>query len=285
MSKHITFNKNVIECDWITVGSFDERNRRRWETVLSSEFAINQYEAKQQMYVGTRYTGGFVGQGEQRGLVHTICKVTGANANKVLYRILRASAGNYRFTRMDIQLTIDLPEFHSARKLADHLKSSQNLSIRLIENGGMDTVYVGSRQSARMWRIYVKEDSEKNLYLRFELEVKNGKDNLADRLALNIKKNGHRIMASYFFNHLDRLNLPEAYTAILSDFRTGGTAPLPKEVRDTGGKTWRWLDGVVKNSIIKYASESHGRAEYVINWLIEIIDTISRGMKNEQSGN
>lgn len=284
MPKHDTFNIDIIECDWLTVGSFDQRNKRRWETVLGSEFELVKLDMKQQMYVGVMYSGGFIGQAEQKGQVHTLCRVTGGNAHKIIYRLIRSCAGRFRFTRIDIQLTIVLPEFHSARSLADYLKQNQASQVRLIENNGMDTVYVGSRQSAKMWRIYVKEDGDGNRYLRFEIEVKNGKDNLADRLAAHISKSGYAAMVGYFFQTVERLNLPPEYQRIIDTYRLGETSILPKEIRDSGGKTWRWLDGVVKNSIIKYAQESHGRGEYVIAWLIDIIDLIAKGMKDECDG-
>lgn len=276
MSKHTTFTVNSLSCDWITLTSFDQRNKRRWETVLNGSYKVVSYDVKSAMYVGVLYNHGFVGQSEQKGLTHTLCRATGGAANEVFYRLMRASAGDYKATRVDIQLTIPLPHFHKARELKDYLERNQRLSCRLIENSGLDTVYVGSRQSSRMWRIYVKEGEGLDLFLRFELELKKGKDNIADRVAANIKRHGYKAMQSYFFENLDKLNLPDAYMRILNEFRTGETQPLPSEVREKGGKTYAWLNTTVRKAILTFALESHGRSEFMHKWLKDIADEIDK---------
>lgn len=266
---------NRVAIDWVTVGSFDQREPRRMSTALDGHMKRTREGASVMQYRGQAWESGFVGNAEQDDRVHTLCNVTGSYADRCFFDILRYATKGASFTRIDVQLTIELPEWYSARELNDYLAFVLKRRIMLIENSGLDTVYVGSRQSSRYIRIYVKEDSSGKRWLRFEIETKKDRDKVPDRLALFAAKIGRRALVSFFWDEIDKLKLPLEFEQILSAHRVGETAKLPGIVRDSGEKTFRWLNTTVRKAIMNYAIKSHGRQEFVKEWLRKIIDDIS----------
>ena len=120
-------------------------------------------------YKGDRYNNIFHGQAEQRGRTHYLIQISGADADE---HTMTLCESGMRFTRVDVQITCHRPNWYSARELADSLTHGawprQRRKIVLIENGGDDTVYIGSRKSDKYIRIYVKDAD----YIRFEVELK-----------------------------------------------------------------------------------------------------------------
>ena len=135
----------------------------------------------------------FVGVGKQvhpvdkKTYPHYMARVSGEMANdfylwheKVVYPFAPEQK------RIDVQVTVPHPEGYDALKMYEEIKSElvrcgRQDTIRLIASGlgktkGMDTLYLGARERAeRMVRVYRKDDTEGGKYLRFEVEMKEGK--------------------------------------------------------------------------------------------------------------
>jgi hypothetical protein len=227
-------------------------------------------------YTGRSYIhGGFVGQAMQDGRLHTFCKVSGRMADPILYYLSQNLTSLVRYTRVDLQITIPLPDWHSARILKDYMEASNHLAELIEGKAGLDTVYIGSRKSSHFWRIYVKESENKDRFLRFEVEIKHDRDKIPNRLIYEIKKHGRKASDSHFWDRLKKLSLPREYMQELKMYMSSDTSPLPHVARDTGQKKFRWLDNTVRKAILNFAASAHGRDEFTKDWLLEIIMDIS----------
>jgi hypothetical protein len=196
-------------------------------------------------------------------------------ADPIIYYLSQNLTSLVRYTRIDLQITIPLPEWHSARALKDHMGAGGAM-VELIEGkSGLDTVYIGSRESAHFWRVYVKEDENKRRFLRFEVEIKHDRDKIPNRVIYEIKKNGRKAADNHFWDRLKKLALPREYIAQLKPYMSSDTSPLPHVARDTGARKFRWLNTTVRSSILSFAASAHGRDEFVKDWLLEIIMDIS----------
>lgn len=109
----------------------------------------------------------------------SILMVTGPMSTNVLKASLAFS--DVKYTRVDLCCDIVMSEkvLGLARKLKDSYKGSH--AIKLIESNTGDTLYVGSRESETMVRIYDKSkeyQEEMGKVWRFEVEYKKGIANL-----------------------------------------------------------------------------------------------------------
>jgi len=172
MNQNILFVVNSVAVDWLTVTSFGYNARRRFEAAMD-DVMFRTKTGKVMQYVGQMYASGFCGQAEQGGRIHTMARVTGQLANEAFERVVTYAPSSTRYNRIDLQVTVSLPDSYKARSLADYMKiNGGRCKVSLIENGGLDTVYIGARTSPKFWRIYIKEDSESKRWLRFEIELK-----------------------------------------------------------------------------------------------------------------
>lgn len=279
MTTHkIEFLVNQIAFDWLTCGSFDARDKQRYIRALDN-ILLSKGDSKLMQYYGESWGEGFVGQAEQNGRIHTLCKVSGAAAERAFWMLKEYATHETSWTRLDIQLTIPLPDWYVARELADYLRLIQRRKVELYESsGGLDTVYIGSRKSAKYWRIYVKQDAGGGKYLRFEIEIKKDRDRLPDRLVSAIKGGGRPEVSGYFFSELDALKLPSKIMSLCDNFRSG-TTPLPHYVRDQGERTYRWLVEQVEPAIVNFAIKHHGREQLIIDWLEHVSQEIVKRKK------
>lgn len=137
-------------------------------------------EGRVMQYQGIKSRDAFAGEAMQKSSRHFLYQVSGGRSHDVC-RVFRLGmyGRDLRSTRLDVQLTIPLPDNYSARVVADFWRdcdrwgNGRPANIRLQENtDGLDTVYIGSRTSERYVRVYVKEDDMGARYLRFEVEYK-----------------------------------------------------------------------------------------------------------------
>lgn len=114
----------------------------------------------------------FWGTGLQGEFNHHLVQVSGAAADRFSAFLLSSSLSKYSVSRVDIQLTLPLPEWFKARDFLDNLRNGvwlgRSRKCTMVDNYGADTVYIGSRKSDRFARLYVKEES----YYRLEFEYK-----------------------------------------------------------------------------------------------------------------
>lgn len=161
---------NVPMCDYLRVTTWD------WETYVSIATEVVHAmhgdlgrPGRVMQYEGNSYAHGFHGQGEQNGRPHYLAQLSGMFADELYQPV---TSHKPVVTRVDYQITIEKPTWYDARKFCDKLRAepwpNRRRKITLIDGGGDDTVYIGSRTSDRFIRIYVKHER----YLRYEVEYK-----------------------------------------------------------------------------------------------------------------
>lgn len=179
----LTINKPQV--DWLTVGTFDiatATNLARIYVSLRNRTRSKDGPTKRMQYVGRGFQGVFLGAARQGkgNQVHTMMQVSGELAHLAYLAIRdeeRKTWAELNCSRIDVQLTIRRPDDYDSLVLFEACNGQlpSGRSTTLIKSGnGMDTVYFGSRTTkhGRITRTYVKEDSDHNLYLRFEVEYK-----------------------------------------------------------------------------------------------------------------
>ena len=177
--------------------------------------------------------------------------------------------------RVDVQATIPIPSGYKAIDL--YLKMQEWIAsgdckirtLKLCDNygsqEGKDTIYGGSRTSNRFWRLYVKEDKDGNLYLRWELQL-GGEQ--AETFRYSLAK-VDLLRCFRCIPHKARRTKKYAwvndFVALCQDEGGEKRAVLSKE-RDTV----LWLYKAVKPAIIN-AVNMHQTREEVLTWLDELI--------------
>ena len=111
---------------------------------------------------------------------HYMLRCSGGAAERAFYVLPDNKDTGIRCTRIDLQITIPIEADwdYSARRLRDSLESAKfrrrgsRPGLTLLENAdGLDTIYIGSRASGRLIRIYVKPTDYESC-LRLEVEFK-----------------------------------------------------------------------------------------------------------------
>lgn len=168
---------NRAALDYLTVTTFD---RPLYSDILKTILTRDEREESEKdsikRYVGMRsvWTCGsvFYGEGLQDGFAHWIISASGGAADRVGYALSGQILPSMNVTRIDVQITIEKPSWYRARDFVDAVEEGEWKGRRrkpvLIENGGDDTVYLGSYHSDRFTRIYVKEKT----WLRLETVFK-----------------------------------------------------------------------------------------------------------------
>ena len=223
--------------DWLTLTSFDVGVYDFWSSLLSEQDGSIR-EGRVMMYLGAWSGNLFVGEGSQQGQAHYLLRVSGEDADVLAPRLydLRAHA-----SRIDLQITIELPPGYVAREFADRLReerTDRRRRITLIEDGaGSDTVYLGHRSSERYYRIYVKFDALGKPYLRFEVEFKGDVAPVVWR-QIQFDASPAAILAS----EIEHLGFDSA--GVLRRFHAwlgGALHAKPHVVPTSEGATLRWL--------------------------------------------
>lgn len=244
--------KNMLQInrpmlDYLRLTKFSPTRIKEWET-LFAHIDTPAEEARFLQYRGIRAGGLFFGDARQRSRRHWLLDISGSLSD-ALFR--RARIDDCKCTRIDLQVTIDLPHGFDARRLYDELENAEwhgrKRNVALVQSGdGFDTIYIGSRTSERFFRIYVKEDGKGRKLLRFETEYKSDKaeamwrsiDWMPGRVSSHLK---HEIES------LPRLKIRALY-ALAEACGTNSLSP-PPETRENGGSTWRWLRGDVDKAV------------------------------------
>ena len=117
-------------------------------------------------YSGHRAKQFFIGSGEQQGRRHHVVSASGSLAER-MRKSLMLFDGLY-CTRLDIQMTIEQPDWVDLGKLH---KSLGKIKTTLISSEENDTLYFGSRESEKFSRLYEKPLGDK-IFLRMEFELK-----------------------------------------------------------------------------------------------------------------
>lgn len=128
-------------------------------------------------FKGIKDSALFCGAATIQGEDVFIFKASGERAQTAALEIADEMPGVCK--RVDIQITVPLPEDYSARVLADGLSWSDWIGhkrpVEMREGEqGFDTVYIGRRTAGDFTRIYVKTDGI-GMWLRFETQFQKGK--------------------------------------------------------------------------------------------------------------
>lgn len=194
--------KNIfVDCfmiDWLTLTSFEEsayvlhtdliEASREWITKTHKQVKRMQYLGQSfDMVDGSLFTG----YGSQKGKQHSMVQISGQASDR-LFNIAKKGILEHwaTCTRIDLQMTIEKPDSWSNWRLFNRQKASGR-TVGWFESKGsqgqeLSTVYVGSRNSQILVRVYIKEADIESDLLRFEVEYKRDK---ARSLGLAIARN------------------------------------------------------------------------------------------------
>lgn len=249
--------------DYLTLTTFDRDSADGlwllWDRLTVDE----QRESTRRMqYKGKVQDGIFWGSGVQDGREHFMLQASGERADLVALELAGNDEANC--TRIDLQLTIHKPRGYSTRKVFDDLNepgaawSGRPKALNMVQSGdGCDTLYIGSRTSDLLMRLYIKPD-EKGLpaFLRFECEYKRQKSGpvwnsiAADREAIS----------RFLFYELSRLPmLPFGVSGkMLHILRATPQAPAVNRA-ESDSDTIRWLERQVEPAVLRLLhSHEHG---------------------------
>lgn len=155
-------------------------------------------------------------------------------------------------TRIDVQLTVPLPTRMGRDTFDSFVELAEIAEIHEEKRGqrgrkvggplypdGFCTLYIGSRQSTRFYRLYVKEHSG-GFYLRFEVEYKD-KSGLAGRIWRDTLREPERAV-SWLQGEINTLPDHKLTTPIKS-YLMGVPGELMKQGRQVNdpNKTLAWL--------------------------------------------
>lgn len=238
--------------DYVTLTSFDDTFWNYWYGMLRSACSASGGTSRQHkvmQYVGDRYTvkgmNVFLGSGIQNGNYHHMLRISGALADEFSeYWLPQVKNHIAKATRLDLQITTAKPRGWSQYGLYSRMREDgKNVSGLVGTTANGETVYVGSRSSARYTRIYEKGDD--NILLRFETEYKGKRAAvMAQRLA-----NGKETPAEYLRHEVQRTGdneLNALYGHLLA--KEGKTAKVVKET----SRRKKWLLETVLPSFTEY---------------------------------
>lgn len=167
--------------------------------------------AKEGAYDGMRGEGFFIGHGEQRGKEHHKFRMSGDLSDAFTWQVIRPPID---CTRIDLQLTLPLPcdisesfdQYIDLMRVTEASEENRGQRKRKVDGvvhlDGYCTMYVGSRESQRFYRLYVKENSGIN-FVRFEVEFKD-KKGLAGRVWRDTARKPESIV-TYLKGEIDTL--------------------------------------------------------------------------------
>lgn len=171
------FIVNRPACDYFTTTTFSPD---AYYDALAAVSARDEWHAADKANI-KRYAGQrilrpsgsvFFGEGIQSGARHFIISASGGAADDVAAALAPKQIPDLNVTRIDIQITIEKPDWYRARNFLDAMNAGEwkgrARKCMMIENGGDDTVYLGSYYSDQFCRVYVKEKE----WLRFEVVFK-----------------------------------------------------------------------------------------------------------------
>ena len=179
---------HVSLLDYLTITSFENTSNLFYmREAFQQENERNNYDhstSRQQGYKGVMTKGAGAGSvffgtiqlDDERD--HYMLRCSGGAAERAFYVLPDNKDTGIRCTRIDLQITIPIDWDYSARRLRDSIESAKCLrqgprpGLTLLENAdGLDTIYIGSRSSGRLIRIYVKPTDHESC-LRLEVEFK-----------------------------------------------------------------------------------------------------------------
>lgn len=209
--------------------------------------------------------------------MHYMLDVAGHRAQVAADGIVdKAEQYDCRCTRVDMQLTLPLPADYNARKTTDLLRGNKfarpgpNPAIRLIDSGHYDTVYIGSRHSDRMARLYVKElEGEDGLRLEFQY----GAELAADAWRKYCKRPatfaGEAIAAE--LEAMPAIKVLDPFRNQLRGLRSGRVRYKYKVVDEPKTRTEKWINNQVVPTLKRLLAD-HDAGDRTALMLVELLE-------------
>ncbi len=269
--------ENAVLCDWLTLTSFLDQAGSDWareskQGTFSTQKRL-QYEGLVNEY------SFFHGTAWQAGRTHHMAQCSGAYADPYLHKLACYGYGHCR--RLDLQMTVYDTERLDAVRVRDVYEGRH--AVTIISSPSGDTVYLGSRDSQRMVRIYQKAAN----LIRVELELKGDRAGQAWQELVdgqNTHEGWSRELAALYLGELIGFNhwkydepsgetfAPWFWQKVLDEAKhlsQGDTTGI--EVRRTEHNTTKWLIQQVEPTIRKLI-HSHDFEEYewIKGWLAEL---------------
>ena len=137
-----------------------------------------------------------------------ILMITGLWSESVLKNCI--GSNSVKFTRVDVAVDVKLkrPDEKVARKIRDYGEKFTNGQVKLVESLVGGTVYVGSRESDKFFRIYDKSadyGEDIGRIWRFELEAKG---EFSETVRLAIRENGSECVADILWDAARSMGIP-----------------------------------------------------------------------------
>ena len=241
MAEFIAYRAAV---DYLTVTFWDSQVWSSCVTLLGGVADEDKcVPARMMMYTGHRCTWNdgsiFWGEGVHSDRKHFIIQVSGAASDRAALALKSVKGSYWNITRIDLQITLDLPEWYKSRSLVDTLRKAEWKSkprkVTLIDGNGDDTVYIGSRTSDRYIRIYVKEKD----FLRFEVELKG---DYAKAAWERYKAGGYLTVAGMLVTEMVKLPKHPIVDVFAAQLKQANAVEImgAKPVK-TPSKTFRWF--------------------------------------------
>lgn len=255
-----------VAIDYVTMTTSDHKENSGFvkDFRLCSVDASKARPSRKMQYTGMVYPDGFHGQGKQGDEDHYMLQVWGGTADQFLaLRQDWKGSGEVRVTRLDVQVTVPLPEDMTLGELKfilDDLPArewdcrGQQPNITLWSSkGGMETLYLFSRSSPEFLRIYIKEVEGEKL-LRVEAEYKREK---AEQLWKSYKLRGADALRMALKGTLSKLPAAAGWVVLAAEDVLGADCGerLLREVKDpTLESTMRWLESAAEPAVQRLAA-------------------------------
>lgn len=251
--------------DWLTVTTFE----RQYIDVAATVFnGVEMEAARRLQYEGHQHGNDdgtvFFGQGEQKGRDHYLMQASGLRADSAWssYRGM-VEQGGLRVTRIDIALTVRYDRlswsqdglFRALKRRWPKKAISYVESCSGPQGEKLATVYVGSRSSDRLMRVYEKVVGEGDIVLRCEVEFKSKRAQVVARHLLD------GVAAAAILRHeVERLDVHEVVQVFGRYLHDDGVNP---RVVASDGDTERWLVDQVLPALQRWVNSHGNEAHYV----------------------
>jgi len=164
-------------------------------------------------------------------------------------------------TRLDIQVTVSEPDGYDAYALYDQLRAGASTTT-IIEGATGSTVYVGSRMSDKMLRVYQKVDGEGKKLLRAEFELKR---DMAKEVTNQLRAGESlTLMYNYLIGKTGNGFLVETFTV--------GDTVSPVKCKKPKPNTVIWFLDTVIPSLAKLKEADRDGYNDVVSGIRDIID-------------
>lgn len=238
-----TYYQDIFNSIFMAITTQEERTE-------ADDFHIPRYAGRQFIFDdGTL----FFGEGEQQGARHFLISATGGTADKFGLYLSGIDDTHLTITRIDVQVTIDKPQWFRARDAVDSFEAlewpGRRSKPELYESGGNDTCYLGSKHSDRRIRIYVKETD----FLRFELQLRK---EYAMSAWARYKRQPHLSPAGILVGQLMRLPKFPLTDLYKEHLKKANSIEVQKaKPVKTASKSWRWFRRQISPALVRMLND------------------------------